>query len=325
MISFRFHVVSITAVFLAIAIGVVVGTTYVDGAIVDGLRNRIDSVEENLDERRAENDQLEGELERAGAYTDASDDYAVTDRLTGVPVLLVATRGIDEGVVEQTALLAQQAGAITPGIVWLEGAWSLEGEDERSALADLVGGSADDPVEDLWAATWDAIVVELTEGDSTEVGPTTTTLDDEAATPLLLALEAGGFISIDAIDDESPSLDDLVGTTPRVLAVTGQRAQEAVSTMVPAVVNAAVDGGLSVVVADVYVEAPEAPGRGDLLQEALPEALRDVIVFVDNADRADGRVAAVLGLDWVADGTGNAGHFGYGAGADGVLPPWTAP
>ena len=40
MISFRFHVVSITAVFLAIAIGVVVGSTYVDRAIVDTLRNR---------------------------------------------------------------------------------------------------------------------------------------------------------------------------------------------------------------------------------------------------------------------------------------------
>jgi len=62
MISFRFHVVSITAVFLAIAIGVVVGTTYVDGAVVDGLRNRIDSVEGNLDDRRAENDRLESEL-----------------------------------------------------------------------------------------------------------------------------------------------------------------------------------------------------------------------------------------------------------------------
>ena len=52
MISFRFHVVSITAVFLAIAIGVVVGSTYVDRAIVESLQNRIDSVSSNLDQRK---------------------------------------------------------------------------------------------------------------------------------------------------------------------------------------------------------------------------------------------------------------------------------
>ena len=53
MISFRFHVVSLTAVFLAIAIGVIVGTTYVDRAVVENLEHRIDTVSENLDERRA--------------------------------------------------------------------------------------------------------------------------------------------------------------------------------------------------------------------------------------------------------------------------------
>ena len=46
MISFRFHVVSITAVFLAIAIGIVVGSTYVDELTVDQLRSRIETVED---------------------------------------------------------------------------------------------------------------------------------------------------------------------------------------------------------------------------------------------------------------------------------------
>ena len=110
MISFRFHVVSITAVFLAIAIGVVVGTTYVDGAVVDGLRNRIDSVEGNLDDRRAENDRLESELGLASSYIEASAPFAVTDRLIDVPVLLVAARGVDETVVERTAGLTRLAG-----------------------------------------------------------------------------------------------------------------------------------------------------------------------------------------------------------------------
>jgi hypothetical protein len=93
MISFRFHVVSITAVFLAIAIGVVIGSTYVDDGVVTPLRNRIDTVNERADEARAENERLEGELATARDVIGLSADYAVSDRLTDVPVALLAVRG----------------------------------------------------------------------------------------------------------------------------------------------------------------------------------------------------------------------------------------
>lgn len=95
--------------------------------------------------------------------------------------------------------------------------------------------------------------------------------------------------------------------------------------MVPFVVDASVQGGLPTVVADVHVEAPEAPGRGEALLEALAQELRDAIVLVDDADRPEGQVGAVLALDAVADAPPLTGHYGYGDGADGVLPRWTPP
>lgn len=58
MINFRYHVVSLVAVFLALAVGIVMGSTVIDRAIVDGLRNRIDTANKNTEEKRAENDQL---------------------------------------------------------------------------------------------------------------------------------------------------------------------------------------------------------------------------------------------------------------------------
>ena len=85
MISLRFHIVSIIAVFLAIAIGIVVGATFVDRATVDLLQNRIDTVEENLDARRAEIADLESQIDQDGGYIAASADFAVTDRLSDVP------------------------------------------------------------------------------------------------------------------------------------------------------------------------------------------------------------------------------------------------
>jgi hypothetical protein len=76
-------------------------------------------------------------------------------------------------------------------------------------------------------------------------------------------------------------------------------------------------------VADVYVERKDDPARGKALASSLSDDVRGHIVLVDDADAPSGRVAAVLALDAVAKGT--TGHFGYGSGADGVLPGWTPP
>jgi len=314
MISFRFHVVSITAVFLAIAIGVVVGTTYVDGAVVDGLRNRIDSVEGNLDDRRAENDRLESELGLASSYIEASAPFAVTDRLIDVPVLLLAARGVDEAVVERTAGLTRLAGGITPGVVWLESPWELESDDDRAALVSILDADAGDDPEDLRAAAWAAVVEELS---VTPQGAG----DPSGDSPAVLApLIEAGFLSVDPLGESTTTLTDLTGAGPRVLVITGARADAGPDAAVPAVAAATANGELVTVVADVHVSAPEAPGRGEELLESLA-GLEDMVSVVDNADQIEGQVGAVLALAAAVDGP--VGHLGYGDGADGVLPPWT--
>ena len=44
MINFRYHVVSLTAVFLALAIGLVVGTAALNGPVADSLNNQVTSL-----------------------------------------------------------------------------------------------------------------------------------------------------------------------------------------------------------------------------------------------------------------------------------------
>ena len=44
MVDFRYHVVSIIAVFLALALGIVVGTTALNGALLDNLKTSIDTL-----------------------------------------------------------------------------------------------------------------------------------------------------------------------------------------------------------------------------------------------------------------------------------------
>ena len=316
MISFRFHVVSITAVFLAIAIGVVVGSTYVDRAIVDTLQNRIDTVSVNLDRRKAENDALERDLDEAQSYITANADFAVTDRLTEVPVLVVAVRGVDEAAVEDTVRLARQAGGIVPGVVWLEPKWALPDDADRAALADLVGASGTDEPEQMWDDAWDAVAEELASSPLTAAVPVAS---PEA--PVLVGLAGAGFLTLDALDDDSAALAALAGRGARVLVVTGSEAAEELVPLVPIVVGATLEGGS--VAAEVFAAQTDGPVRGQALIDTLDQATREAMAIVDAIDRVEGRVAAILALAGVPGAL--VGHFGYGPDADAVLPPWSPP
>ena len=58
MINFRFHLASLVAIFLALALGVVIGAGVIDRGVVDALDNRFNRVESRSDEIQSQNDVL---------------------------------------------------------------------------------------------------------------------------------------------------------------------------------------------------------------------------------------------------------------------------
>lgn len=138
MINFRFHLVSLIAVFLALALGVVVGSTVIDRAIVDGLEARIDVVERNAEEVRSENDELRERLGELDDFVEQVAPYAIDEHLDGESVVVLAVRGIDEDAVRSVVGTLRQAGAEAPAILWLEPSWALVEDDRRSALAEIL-------------------------------------------------------------------------------------------------------------------------------------------------------------------------------------------
>src|SRR5438132_14066525 len=97
MINFRYPLVSLIAVFLALAIGIALGATVIDRAIVDGLRSRIHTVDEKADATSKANQLLRGENDRQDTFITGITLAAVQGRLTGHPVLVFAERGVDSG------------------------------------------------------------------------------------------------------------------------------------------------------------------------------------------------------------------------------------
>jgi hypothetical protein len=315
MISFRFHIVSLTAVFLALAIGVVVGTTYVDRAVVDSLETRVDRVSKNLDDRKAENDLLSDEVHDLRGYAGVSAPFAVTGRLHDVPVVLVAVRGTSSSAADQTVVLARKAGASVAGVAWLEKKWALTDAADHDALATAAGVSSQGSNTKVRSAALGALVAAL--------GPQLPGTDPTLAPALLERVVQAGFLSVDPQGNGAPSLSSMAGRSPRLLLITGTDAAEDLAAVVAQLARTGVAARLPTVLADAYVQHDDGPKRGATMGKLVDDALRKQIAAVDDLELPEGQAAALLALA-DPEASRNA-HYGYGSGSDGVLPAWSAP
>jgi hypothetical protein len=315
VINFRFHIVSLIAVFLALALGIVMGATVVNRAIVDRLNDRIDTVEENANRRKAESDQLRSEVGQLEGYIDATQDFVVTGRLNGAVVATIATRGVSEDAVRQAVELAQRAGAQDVGILWLEEKLALTDDEARRQLGDILGRPGENAKATRDSA-WSALATRLGAGGASAGG-----------SDILSALENAGFVTFETVGDQAGdnfSLGAFPGAGARVLLIDGTEGRVAANEVLTPLTNALVANRVRVVAGEVFSEQDGGPDRGSMLAAIRDnDELSQGVSTVDDIDLTEGRVAAVLAL---ADLSRNVvGHYGYGAGAARSLPAWSIP
>src|SRR5918997_1810971 len=82
MINFRFHIVSLTAVLLALGIGLVLGTTFLDDATVNTLENQLSDLERSLDAAGDRNTRQQQQIDSYEQETAALDEQ-LGERLFG--------------------------------------------------------------------------------------------------------------------------------------------------------------------------------------------------------------------------------------------------
>lgn len=312
MLSFRYHIVSLIAVFLALAIGIAVGSTFIDRAIVDSLQDRVDTVSDNLDARRAENARLGDRIDGLEDYVEASAPWMVAGRLDDEPVTVVAERGVDGDQVEATAALARQAGAQVPGLVWLEPAFAFAdedaGEDAGEAAAELgevLEVSGEDPAA-LQQAALDGLA------------------DPERSSVVLDALVDGGFASVAPVGDQPVEAADVDLAGSAVVWVTGPESELDPGALAARGAAALVASEVPVLVGEAYVDTDDGPRRGELLAPILDdEVLVDAVSTDDAIDLVRGRTAVVLQVAELLGG--EVTHVGYGEGVSGTLPEAPAP
>ena len=312
MINFRFHIVSLIAVFLALALGVVMGATVVNRAIVDRLNERIDTVEKNANARKTESDQLRGQVGQLRGYIDGTKDFAVSSRLDGTTLATIATRGVDADAVKQTVALAQQAGARAPGILWLEGKLALSDADTVRQLDELLGKTGQNAKATRDEA-WNALASRVATGGGAAAN----------GRDLLAALADAGFISFEPVGTQGANFSpaSFSGGDVKVLLVDGTNGQVNGNEVLAPFSNALVANRLRLVVGDVFAQKDKGPKRGAMLAPIREsDALKQAVSTVDDVDLVEGRVASVLAL---ADMNRNVvGQYGYGSGATKSAPEW---
>jgi Copper transport outer membrane protein, MctB len=146
VISLRYHIVSLVAVFLALALGIVVGSTVLQEGTVSVLRATSEAVRAKSEENSRKNVELTrqiGDLQRFGV---AVLPELVQNRLKGRSVVLVDTDKVDGGLREGVRKVLEDAGAQVDGqITFADERLALGADADRTAMGRLLAVDAGAP------------------------------------------------------------------------------------------------------------------------------------------------------------------------------------
>lgn len=323
MINFRYHVVSLTAVFLSLAVGLVLGSTVLNGPMLDALNSQVSTLGQTNQQLREQVSFLEGEAERQEQFaTEAAPlllDGTLPDRRIGLVVLPEAEEYAGD-LLETLEL----AGAEITGAVQLTDRF-VQPAHRLNQLLDLAHNAlpasveADDlPANSDGVETSAALLArvlldrptadgELTEDGATPDGAQTGVPADERDAVL------SAYVTNEYLEYlEPPSASAELVMVVSALPFTDTDAAEKNDALLTTVEQFAPVG-------PVVVAAAGPSGDGNVVSEIRDDPdLSEAVSTVDNASTPQGRVAA--GTMVVRHLAGTVGHYGDGGAAEAMLP-----
>lgn len=297
MINLRYHIVSLVAVFLALGVGIIVGSTVIDQTLVERLQTQTDNLRDRQAQLRADNDALTKQLGYWEKFGHAVVPPLVEDKLAGNTATIVFQTGVDGRVVDEILEALAQAGVSKPARVELTSKWNPTDQAARRDLAAVIGLPADDA--ELFRSAG-RVLGERLAGSA----------DARSAADLLRRLGDAGFARLGDLP-RGPGFP--VPGSLMVLIPSGREDSRAVQTEMILPLVRAIAGRRPVVV-----------GEGLGAAESLCERVRgdDIgnrVATVDHADTAPGQLSLVWALRTLID-RGEAVHYGVRRGANSVAP-----
>jgi hypothetical protein len=309
VIDFRYHLVSLIAVFLAVALGIVIGTTALNQPILADIKNQVTALEQDKRSLEDRTQQLQTQLDTSDAFTDAVAPALVDGALAGSSVLLVVTNEdvAPETIDEVTALIGEAGGTVS-GTLTLHPEYS--DPSSSTALQNYVTGSGRPAGVQLPEVDDAGQLVGSLLAQVLMIPP-----DGAAPSAADVSSVIAGLGSLDVLNPEGDSIvpaDYAVVLTAG--AFSGADAAERNST-VAELVTALDAAGSGAVVSGDFASTAETGLVGVIRGDPTLSA---AISTVDNVTSPEGQISTVLALGRESEGT--SGKYGTGEDTQPVPP-----
>jgi hypothetical protein len=310
VINFRYHVVSLTAVFLALAIGLVVGTAALNGPVADSLRDQLTALKKDNSNKRAQVDQYLDEINHSQDFATQVAPMLLGGKLTGRRVAVVSLPDTSDYASGVIAMLKVAGATVTAKVTVQD---KFFDPNSSTDLLDLASKSSTGtiPIEGL-PLNSDAV-----ETASAQLALTllqragATQADASDVTSVLTAYTKQGYISLDEKDAKAVGGAEatvIVSGPPAVDKDASKKSQSAVTLVTWFSKNRPL------------VVAGDGVGDGNLISAVRGDpTLVKAISTVDNATTVQGQVAT--GMVTVERMVQNrVGQYGLAAGASSLVP-----
>lgn len=312
MISLRSHAISLAAVFLALAIGVALGSGLLSDTVLSGLRADKAELQDQINTLTDDKNAINEKLSAAGEFDSQMAPRILRDSLKGKSVVIFRTPDAAQDDVEGLARLVSEAGGTITGTVGLTPEFVNANSSEK--LLSVVnspivpaGKQLSTTSVDQGSQAGDLLGISLLINRD----PKVSVVDDMQRDTVLATLRDTGFITYgtERIGPADTALIVTGGALPEDAGNQGSTVARFAAGMAPhgsGTVLAGRDGSAS-------GTAAVAVARSDA-------SLGTAVSTVDDIDSESGRITSVLALGDLIAG-GKPGQYGIGQGAASVTIP----
>jgi Copper transport outer membrane protein, MctB len=323
VIDFRYHLVSIVAVFLALAIGIVLGSTELQGPAYNLLDKTTSKLQNELGQVSSQRDAAQQQATEGEMYAQAVEPTVLRGLLTKQRLLIVTEPGAQSSVVSGISTAALAAGASITGQINLATKFfDTSGTTQDSLnqttldVAQAAGIQLDSSATyEQQAAQVIASEILTTAAASSDGKPPAADQATNAAT-MLQAYAASQFLSTTGQPASSATLAVVV--TPQNPPSDGS-ADQLDQVLIPLVTELAANSSATVVVG-----SSAGSGAGSPIAVLRSNNVSSQVSTVDDADLVAGQTVAMQALAVRLAG-GKAGSYGFTANGATAIAPSPAP
>jgi hypothetical protein len=308
VISLRYHVVSIGAVFLALALGVVLGSTTLSDSVLSGLSGQKDRLGQQVSDLQTQRNALNAQLGAADRFATGIGPLAVRGALTKRTVVVITTPNASQSDEDGLAELLKASGAQVTGQLRLTDAFSDPNRADQldSLVTQLIPAGAQLPVASDAGTLAGGLFGDLLLLNKTTAAAQATATERSAA---LSGLAAAGFIKpVQAIQPAQLAVVLTGGAQSGTSA--GDRA-----TMLARFATQLQKSGAGTVLAG---GTGSATGSGPVGVVRADSSAGSILSTVDDVDTAAGRVVTVLAVRDQLNG--HPGAYGTAGNASAPAP-----